>query len=180
MNFMEYNQVEGVIIRDAAIGELEGLVEVYRAVFPVHNIFQRSEGEILKYLKDMHQENSNFGGGFIIAVMDGLAIGGILVKKESQDLEGEHFIWKFNHVGVHPEHQGKGIGRELMEAAETKIRNMIKEGKIKTAKIELGVAEGEKDSIKFYEKFDFEVEGELKSHYRAGEKAYILGKEILE
>jgi len=177
---MNYNQIDGIVIKDAEVGELADLVEVYKNVFQKHNIFQRSEEVILEYLKSVHSQNANFGGGFVVAIKDGKTVGGMLVKKETQDFSGGHVVWKYNHVGVHPDHQGKGLGRELMEAADEKVRNLIKQGKFKTAKIELGIAEGEKASIKFYEKFGFEIEGELKSHYRFGEKAYILGKEILD
>ena len=47
-----------------------------------------------------------------------------------------------------------------------------------TAKIEISIAESEKTTINFYKRLGFEIEGELKSHYRFNESVTCLGKEI--
>lgn len=180
---MEYQRLKTkfgiVIIKDAEDSELEELKDIYKSIFEKHNIFQRSPKEILEYLKESNRKNSEVGGGCIVAKLEGKTVGGVVVKKESEDLEGKHVVWKYNHLGVAPDYSGQGIGSALMNAADQKIKNLIKEGKIKTAKIEAGVSENNKDVLEFAKKCSFEIEGELKSHYRYGELVYVLGKGIV-
>lgn len=179
---MEYQRLETksgtVIIKDGEESELRDLIDIYKSVFKKHNIFQRTDEEILEYLKESHRENAGVGGGYIVAKLGDKTIGGILVRKKDEDLERKHAIWIYNHVAVSPDYPGLGIGTNLMSAAEQKIKGLIKKGKIKTAKVELGVSENEKKALDFFKKHDFEIEGKSKSHYRFNELVYILGKEI--
>lgn len=52
---------------------------------------------------------------------------------------------------IHPEYQGKGIGRYLMESIDTSIRQELKEGW--SVSLELISAKGQEN---FYKKFEFE------------------------
>ena len=58
------------------------------------------------------------------------------------------------------------------------VRDIISSTPIKTAKIEVSVAEHEKDSVGFYEKCGFLQEGKLSSYYDYGVPVYVMGKEI--
>jgi len=167
-----------VILREPKLSELKELVPLYQHAFTKHNVFKRDPKSILDYLQEQHHKNVPWGGGFIVAVMGNKVAGGILLKREGQDLHGEHTLWGYNHLGVSKEVRGKGIGVSLMKEAENKIRVMIAEKKFKTAKVELNVSENEKEIITFYKKFGFSVEGKLRSHYRWKEVVYVMGKEI--
>lgn len=105
-------------------------------------------------------------------------VGGMLVRKEGEDLLGKHVVWKYNHLAVDAKYAGLGIGTALLQSADQKISSLIRSGKMKTAKIELGVSVTEKALLPFYKKCGFRVEGKLPSHYRHGELVYALGKEI--
>ena len=165
-----------VIIRDAEIGDLPGLIPIYKKVFEKHNIFQQTEGEILVYLEESHQKNLEVGGGYMTAVLEEKVVGGLLLKKHSEDPIGKHVLWRLNHVAINPEYTRQKIGSRLLEAVDKKIKSHIEEGNYKTAKIELGVSENEREILPFFERNGFEVEGKLKSHYRWHELAYVLGK----
>lgn len=179
---MKYQTLEtssgNVLIKDAEDSELNELIGVYKSVFKLHNIFQKTDEDILEYLKEAHKKNLKEGGGFIVAKLKEKTIGGILVRKKGCDLEGKHSLWIYNHLGLLKDCFKMGIGSALMRAADKKIKNLIKEGIIKTAKIEIGVSEEEHKDLSFFKKNGFEVEGESKSHYRLNEMVYIMGKEI--
>jgi ribosomal protein S18 acetylase RimI-like enzyme len=176
----EYETLErGVIIKDANQGEeLSDLVKVYKETFSEHNRFQKQDEAILGYIIESHGHRQQHYGGYIVAMLKGKAIGGLLVKQVGQDQEGKHTIWKYNHLGVSKKHSRGGIGRALVRAADQRIKELISEGKINTAKVELGVSENEADALGFYVKCGFEIEGKLKDHYRHNELVYILGKSI--
>lgn len=181
---MEYQKLETgsgtIIIKDAEDPELEGLIDVYRSVFKKHIIFEKAPEEILEYLKKSHKKNEGVGGGYIIAKLGDKIIGGILVRKKGGGLETNHTLWIYNHVALLTDYSKLRIGSALINAADKKIKELIKQGRIKTAKIELGVSENEKDALNFFKKFGFEIEGKLKSHFRLNEAVYIIGKEITE
>lgn len=179
---MEYDTltIEGkaVKIKDAEEQELTNLVEIYKQSFKNHNVFERSDNEILEYLKESHLVNSKMGGGYILTKTDDKIIGCILVRKLSGDLSGRHELWRYNHIAVIEDYKSKGIGSYLIKTADKKIKSRIDERKIDSVKIELGLAETEEELLEFYKKNGFELEGQLKSHYRHGEKTYLLGKEL--
>ncbi len=148
-------------IRTAKQEDLNELAKIYKDTFKTHNIFSKSEEEIVKYLE-------NIEGELLIAVEDNQVIGGILVKIDYST--EDHKRSRLKHIAVKKEFQDKRIGSALLKTAE----NMII-----TGKIEIHVSELEKESLKFYKFHGYKVEGELKSHYRPNEKCYILGK-VLE
>ncbi len=166
------------VIKDAQESDLKELAALYKSTFKKHNIFCKSDKEIISYLKEKQSSEKKNGGGFVVAKSGSKIIGGILLKKETEDPKGKHVLWKYNHLAVSPSFKGKGIGKAIINAAEDKIRQMIKSKKIRTSKIEVGVSENEKESIRFYKSLGFYVEGMQKSHYRHKETSYILGKEV--
>lgn len=181
---MKYQQLKTkrgiVIIRDAIGADLSRLIPIYTSSFRKHNIFQRTTTKILQYLKETHQKNALVGGGYLVAASGSRVVGGMLVRKEGEDLLGKHVVWKYNHLAVERPYAGLGIGTALLQSADKKVRTLITSGKIKTAKVELGVSINEKALLPFYKKCGFRVEGKLPSHYRYGELVYVLGKEIIK
>lgn len=164
----------GMKIMPATSADVQLLSAIYKASFTTHNIFQKPAKEIRHYLQETQQKNSEVSGGFLVAKVPGKVIGGILLKKESE--ERQHQRWKFNHLAVDLKYQRQGVGTRLMNAAEQKIRKQLQRGM--TAKIELHVSEKEKSLLEFYLRFGFVVEGKLTSHYRQGEVVYAMGKEV--
>lgn len=97
-----------------------------------------------------------------------------MVKKSYFDAKGKHLVVKYNHLAVKV--QGKGIGSLLVKYAEILLKKKIKAREVKTIKIEADVAENEQQSLSFYKKHGFAIEGKLKDHYRAKEMVYAIGK----
>ncbi|MDO8741324.1 MAG: hypothetical protein Q7J54_07185 [Candidatus Woesearchaeota archaeon] len=143
-----------------------------KKAYPAHNVFYKSLEEVKKYLDRKDKENSELGGVFF-AYDKNKVIGGALLKIEEKTINNKHIRFKYNHlVG-----KDEKVKKEIMDFLDSKIRKHIKDGKIKTAKIEAALSENEAD-LEFYKKNGFKIEGELASHYRPNEKAYVLGKEI--
>ena len=150
------------MIRKAKEGDLKGLIKVYKEVFKVHHVFEKSEEEIEQYLKQ-------FLGNILIAEEDGKVVAGLVIVKKGYT---NWSLFNFKHVAVAEDYQRKGVGSELLKEAE-KIA-----GK---GKIEIRVAKDAEAewAVPFYEKNGYEKEGELKSHYRKGETCFVMGK-VLE
>lgn len=149
--------------------DLKELAKVYKGVFKKHNIFEKDRDSIVTYLKSLKDAK------VLVAKSDEI-LGGIVVRKADQDIKGNHVVFKYNHLAVDADYEGHGIAKDLVESADEDIQNKIKYGEIDTAKIEVSVADEE--NLDLYKEVGFEVEGELKSHYRHGETVYILGKEF--
>jgi ribosomal protein S18 acetylase RimI-like enzyme len=150
------------MIRKANEGDLMPLIKVYKEVFKVHNVFDKSEDEILEYLKQ-------FLGDILVAEEDGKVVAGLVIVKKKY---AKWSLFGFKHVAVAKAYQRKGVGSELLNEAE-KIA-----GK---GKIEIRVAKDAEAewAVPFYEKNGYRKEGELKSHYRKGEICFVMGK-VLE
>lgn len=152
-----------IMIRKAKEKDIPELAELYKKVFKVHNIFEKSKDDILSYLKVLLDRCQ-----VIVAFHDKEIAGAaaVHIKVDRKD----HKLATIKHVAVKEEYQKKGIGKELMKKAEETV------GK---GKLEVHLAAQEGPATDFYTKLGFEIEGKLKSHYRKGEDCIILGK-ILE
>jgi len=147
-------------IRKASTEELKELAKLYKEAFPVHNIFQRTEKEVFNYLETL-------SGEILVAVEGKKILGGLALVYELST--PEHKRARLKHIAVAKDAQRKGIGSKLLKEAE----KLVEKGKI-----EIHASENEKEALEFYKKNGYEVEGELKSHYRPNETCYILGKVI--
>jgi len=147
--------------------DLKKLATLYKEVFTVHNIFIKPDKDVLDYLQ-------NVDGEILVAKEEGKVLGGCLV--ESTKNQYSHSLWRIKHLAIAKGNQHHGVGSAILDEIEDMIKERISIKDMKSAKIEVHVAENEKESIGFYKKHGFEVEGELKDHYRKGEICYILGK----
>lgn len=73
---------------------------------------------------------------------------------------------------VDPDHQRRGIGGELLEAFTRRF------GRGGADRIRLEVRKRNDAAVRFYEDHGFQVEGELPRHYRDGEDAYVMTREL--
>ena len=137
------------------------VVELYKAFFPIHNQFQKKEGEIIQYLKKQAKENL-----FFVLENQQKITGALILVLQGQNKEKTHLLWKYRHCAFVSEKEAK----ELLNGVEKRIRT-----KSPTAKVELTIAEKEKGK-EFYIKNGYILEGKLKNHYRWGETCYILSK----
>ena len=82
---------------------------------------------------------------FLVCEIDGKIIGAVMVGYEG------HRGW-INYLGVLPEYQGQGLGRELMDRAEAML---VERG---CAKINLQIRATNTRVIQFYEGIGFKVD----------------------
>ena len=167
-----------IIIRDGTRYELKDLVTEYKKSFKKHNIFQKSAFRVEEYLIDAHRKYHKFGGGFIVAKIYNNTIGGILIRTGEFNTDKKHSLFYFNHLVVAKKYTKLGLGTRLVNAAEQKIKNLIKEKKFRSAKVEVHCYE--KKMVNFYKRLKFKIEGKLASHYRFKQTVYVFGKEIIK
>ncbi len=153
---MEFETDKGKVeIGSATVSDLKDLIPVYKEVFKVHNIFSKSEDEILKYLEEKVAD-------FLVAKVDGKVVGGVLV----QEVNGG---WRLSHFVVGSGFRDLNIGSNLLKAAEKKIGS---------GKITIHISQNEEVALPFFKKMGFVVEKEEVGYYRPGEKVYFLVKKI--
>ena len=147
--------------------DIKQLAKLYKDVFTVHNIFTKPDKEVLDYL-------DNVDGEILVAKENGKVLGGCLIEYTKSQYS--HSLWRIKHLAVSREKQHEGVGSVILEEIEGMIKERISIKDVKSAKAEVHVSENEKESIGFYKKHGFVIEGELKDHYRKGETCFILGK----
>ncbi|MBT4577184.1 hypothetical protein HOM13_00490 [Candidatus Woesearchaeota archaeon] len=148
-------------IRGIQNEDFEKLVRLYKSFFNTHNIFQKSEKEIIDYLKEQSEENA-----LIVYDETNSIVGALFLVNFGQNENGSHKLWKFRHFAF----QTKEVAQDLLEEAEKIVKNSSE-----TSKIELTLAESEKE-IEFYKSNKYILEGTLSNHYRPAEACFILSK----
>ena len=136
--------------------DLSGLHQLYYAVAQQGNGIIRFPEEITEdYIRGFIDKSRKTGLGLVIEE-DGQIVGNIHAYMDS--------IKVFRHVllgltiVVHPEHQGKGIGRRLF----TRFLELVERGRPDILRVELFVREINKKALNFYEKLGFVREGVLR------------------
>ncbi|MDP2750940.1 MAG: GNAT family N-acetyltransferase [Nanoarchaeota archaeon] len=178
-------ETHGVItIRPIKPAELKDVIKLLKKSFKIHNVFSGPTKDIRKYLAKLRkaEENNPLTFGIIVATLqeekkDVLA-GTMVVRTSAMSKEGLHASFKYMHLAVNEKYRKHGIGTKLMGYADEKIHQLIEKGKIKTARVQVNIAEPEKETINFYEKSGFHVEANLSNYYRYNEQVYILSKLI--
>jgi ribosomal protein S18 acetylase RimI-like enzyme len=153
---MEFDTDKGkVVIEKAVVSDLKDLIPIYKEVFKIHEIFTKSDEEILMYL----EKNVS---GFLIAKVNEKVVGGVLVRQVDEG-------WRLSHLVVADGFRDLNIGSHLLKAAEEKIGS---------GKITVHLSANEETALPFYKKNGFSVEKEEVGYYREGEKVFFLVKEI--
>lgn len=144
-------------IRQAEISDFSEIKTLYRAVAKTIGGIARTEEEITDAYIKRNIEN---------ALAKGISF--VVEDTETSILIGEIHCYKlepkvFNHVlseltiVVHPNYQGKGIGKMLF----TELLNFVKSKKKDILRVELIARESNKKAIRFYESMGFKIEGRL-------------------
>jgi|GEM_PF-4792252 len=153
---MEFESLKGKVeIVSATVDDLKALIPVYKEVFKVHDIFTKSDAEIISYFEKVVDD-------FLVAKINGKTVGGVLVKKKDDE-------WRINHLVVADGYRDLNIGSYLLKAAESRIGS---------GKISVHLSANEEAALPFYKKMGFSVEKEEVGYYRPGEKVFFLVKEI--
>ena len=94
----------------------------------------------------------------LVAVVDGEVVGYVLVR-QSTPLPSHVHVLQIDGLAVHPDSQGRGAGRALVEAA-------VEEARWRGArKLSLRVLETNARARDLYAAFGFEVEGVLREEF---------------
>jgi ribosomal-protein-alanine N-acetyltransferase len=80
----------------------------------------------------------------------------------------EHFAW-IAALGVHPDFQRRGIGAQLLEAAE---------GRLATPRLRLTVRQNNLSAIALYQKFGYTTVTVYPRYYAGGEPGLLMEKNI--
>jgi ribosomal protein S18 acetylase RimI-like enzyme len=156
-------------IRTAAPDDVQRIMQLYKEVAKVKGGIARLENEITEEYVENFLKKS-------------LAAGLILVAIHPEDPErfvGEIHAYKpgihvFKHllsdltIAVHPEFQGKKIGRTLF----TIFLEEIALNHIDIGKVELLTREGNKKAIEFYQSLGFKIEGRLEMRIKTPQGIY--------
>jgi L-phenylalanine/L-methionine N-acetyltransferase len=146
-------------------------VDDYEAVTALFNLpkyragtarlpYQRPE-QTRKWLESLSADALN-----IVAVLDGEIVGQAGLERRP----GRRTHAAELGIGVHDDHQGKGVGTALMQEIVDAADNWLALGRL-----ELTVFADNAPAIRLYEKFDFETEGLKKAFaFRAGRYADVL------
>jgi ribosomal protein S18 acetylase RimI-like enzyme len=149
--------------RIAELTDIPRLVKLHRDVARVSGGIARMEDEV----NDDHVRHfveKSLAGGFIIVAED---------EKDSDVLVAEIHAWKiglrsFNHVlsnltiVVHPDHQGKGIGRMIFML----LLDEIVRTRPDIGKVELYTSEKNTKAISLYQSLGFMIEGRMEMRYK--------------
>ena len=108
--------------------------------------------------------NGDVGLG-LVAEEEGMIVGfltGMVVARELH----------LHNMAVHPDHQGQGIGRQLMEAVDAYSR----EGDFQRMTLE--VRQDNAIARRLYLNLGFKAVGTWKDYYGSGQDAYLYTKEL--
>jgi len=133
-------------IRKASLYDLDEIIKIEGNCFKESLAYSPKQ---LKYL--LLKANSNF---LLETIQDAIRGFIIILYKRNSDIAGVETL------NVDPLHQGKGIGKKLLNAAEIDMFNRgIK-------KIRLEVSTGNQRAISLYEKSGFRITALLKNYYK--------------
>jgi len=149
--------------RIAEPDDVPKIVKLYKAVARIPGLLARQEDEMTEEYVSHFVKKS---------LEDGLIIVGALEEKPDELIAEVHGyrpgLRNFNHVLgdvtflVHPDHQGKGIGRTIftifLEEIGTRFTNI--------GKVELITGESNLKAIGFYQSMGFMIEGRMEMRFR--------------
>lgn len=155
--------MENYTINSATVEDLQTIKKLYLAVASIEGGLARTANEV----------TDDYVGNF---VEKSLKSGIILVARhsESQQIIGEIHAYAlgpkvFAHIlgeltiAVHPEHQGKKLGKTLF----TELLRQVSETRMDILRVELIARESNKKAIEFYQKLGFKIEGRFADRIRS-------------
>ncbi len=167
-----------VLFRDAQNGDLEALIPLYDKTFERHNRLKGPREKVLEYLYDSNKNMRFLGGGYIAAVSDGEVVGAVLVRPDDFDKQGMHLHAGYDHLtAVKDAEHAIMVG--ALDAADMKVQRFMRLNRIKSCKIDVGLAPDEWQYQTVYEQNGFEIEGRAMHKFRFGEEVIEFGKTVV-
>ncbi len=154
------------MIRPAKPNDKKALIAIAEAI----DLFNPEE---LEQLGGMLTEyfDSNLGGDQFWIVYDDIDPVGVAYYAPEQYADG---TWNLYFIAVHPDHQGKGYGTELLQYVEQTL-------KARGERILLVETSGLPDFSRtraFYHKHGYDEEARIREFYKAGDDKIIFRKAL--
>lgn len=143
------------MIRPMKMEDLESVLEIYNDAILHTTALYRTEPETLEEKRKWFFENEKENNPMYVYEENGEVAGFATFKRF---VPNEGYKYSMEHsVYVAPKHQGKGIGKRLME-------KIIEEAKKRNVRTLIAVIDSENiASIKLHEQFGFRLAGRLKN-----------------
>lgn len=149
--------------RTAEISDIPKIVKLYKAVAKIPGLLARSEEEVtLDYVSDF--VGKSLANGLIIVGEDEQNPDQLVAEVHGYPGELDVFRHVMGDITflVHPDHQGKGIGRTIFTIFLDEIAN----DRPDIGKVELITGESNRKAIGLYQSLGFLIEGRMEMRFR--------------
>lgn len=155
-----------ITVRPGITSDVPALIGLHRTVSEEPGALIRRKEEITTaYLKDVMQKCRK-KGLMLVAMMDGVLIGEI--HAYTPDLFAFSHLLSELTIVVHPEHQGKGVGRKLfvqfLEQVQKEFPHILR--------VELYTREHNQKNVDFYTSLGFQNEGRQANKIRLEDNGF--------
>jgi len=155
--------------RKATLEDTNEIFELYKRVSKEVGGLARIEKEISKtYIENF--SHKSFENGLQFVVPDPLNEQGIIAEIHCYQLEPgvfKHILSELT-VAVHPDYQGKGLGRQLFQT----LLDDIQFNRPDILRVELIARESNSKAIQLYEKLGFKIEGRFENRINNGNNSF--------
>ncbi|SHF98397.1 GNAT family N-acetyltransferase [Pedobacter caeni] len=157
------------IIRKATPEDASQIFELYKTVSKNIGGLARTENEITRaYVENF--SNKSFENGLQFVVIDPLNEQEIIAEIHCYQLEPgvfKHILSELT-VAVHPEYQGKGLGKQLFQA----LLGDVQLNRPDILRVELIARESNIKAIQLYENLGFKIEGRFENRINNGNNSF--------
>lgn len=157
------------MIRPTTSADAPGLLELTAAT----GFFRPEEVDTFRGILDDYFADSGEGGPVhrcLTCEADGRVVGYVYFAEEEM-VDRTWYVW---WIAVDPSTQGKGVGRELLRAAEDEARR----GGGRVMFVETSGTEGYEATRRFYLKNGYDREAVLRDFYRDGDDLVVFRKRL--
>ncbi len=147
-------------IRKTEEKDLPELLQLYRAVADTPNGIARSKEEVNESYIRAIWRGVESGGLGMVAILDEKVIGEIHASQKGVNIFNH--LLSFLTIGVSPDFQGKGVGKQLFRAYLSYIENY----RTDIYRVELEARASNIAGIRVYESLGFVLEGRMKNQTR--------------
>lgn len=148
-------------VRKASEDDIGKVAAICMKFYGTHNIFSLPAEEVPQYMGRRAETDE-----LLVYDDSGEIKAAVFLVSKTPGREAGHRLWKLRHFAFSDEKAAEG----LLDYAEKKIKE-----KSESCKIIVFIAEGE-PGMEIFKERGYSQEGILESHYRKGEKCFVMGK----
>jgi ribosomal protein S18 acetylase RimI-like enzyme len=154
-------------VRKTTAADEAAIFDLYKRVAIEDGGIARTEAEITEGYVHHFLSHSIADGVSVVVEIDGQIVGEIHIYPIGLKIL-EHVLGNLT-VGVHPDFQGQGIGRQLFIYLLSLIENEMPH----ILRVELDTRDGNERAIALYKSVGFELEGRLKNRIRLADGRFF-------